>query len=660
MRSYLLTTTLIVCFSMNVMADPGHFLQSNKRQCKESRCAATQINKEGEITQSGHYCLSKNIKGSIVIAANDVTLDLNSYIVKGSKNKAAISVKNCKNVSIKNGGVTNPTSVGIKASHSTGLYIENVQVYDCDQALLLSTCKDSTISSFRAYKNTNTHVDAKTKTGTSVILLDSCKNIDLIHVQANNNTKALNKKIGIEDPGMGIIAMINCGNINLKKCTTNNNSQTNNKSRFAPIVALFSENINLIDCQSNNNDFPVNDSLGFAPIHIRSCSDTVIDGCQANGNQLQSTSILFRPVYIIASPRNIIKNCQINNNIVQSLVDSGTTTTDLTGLFLYGLVGAQSDNHISNCQIAGNTVVNAGAAAIGYQLTGLFINGFTDPSGFENRTIIENCQISDNSFQTVETNQTSYGINLSSVEDVTISNCSITGNSGGENIFGILSEGSNRAVDGGEAIPQPNRKIKIINCNVSDLTARDFSAGIVLFGHYREENQSRSSSTNCQIIGCQINRNIAGTAGIGIGMQNVQSSLISDSQINQNSLSGLVTGANYFQEIDVGQINKDCTIINCTAVENGSNGFEIGNIGTTDNFLFKDNVALDNENYGFYDHSSGTNTRYIGNYGSNNGTANYSISSVTIQLFTLNSSGNYISVSGDSTHFSSLINIQSQ
>src|SRR5438105_402163 len=57
-----------------------------KKYKKKRTCAPTPISQATTIKKSGSYCLTRDIKGTIIIAADDVKLDLNGHEVDADGN----------------------------------------------------------------------------------------------------------------------------------------------------------------------------------------------------------------------------------------------------------------------------------------------------------------------------------------------------------------------------------------------------------------------------------------------------------------------------------------------------------------------------------------------------------------------------------------------
>lgn len=577
-----------------------------------------------------------------MIAASNVTLDLNSHLVNGEGAPAAISTSGFANVSIKNGAVTNPGSLAIQVTNESGFVLDNVQVFGSNQAFVMTGCNTSDVNSLSAYNNSNV--------SGPVVLIDNSDSIDLFDVEVNNNTKALAASVGTTDPAIGILAVNNSSNVTLTDCTTNHNTQTNDNNRFAPLVSLFSESVSFIHCTSNSNNFPVNDFLGFAPIHVRASIDTKIEGCQVNQNTILSTDHFLRGIYLTDSPRNVIKNCQINDNNAALLAVSGIgLDTDVKGIFVFAASAPFNDTIIAQCQCSGNFVTDGGTRTLsdGFgQAIGITLESNSGTSGFEDRTVIDSCQLNDNTMVSQATEQLAAGLLINRCIDVVVSNNTFNGNNGGSEAYGILVFGNEDATPSNN----PARKISIIDCTANDTLARDLAIGIFLGGFLDSSTGIRTSTQNSEIVDSQALRNIAGTNGFGIALQNTNDCTIEACLADGNSSTGIFAGStgSLFNN-DPGPLNSNNVIINTTSRGNGANGFALTADGTNDNFLIQDNFAIANTVAGFRHNQTVLTSAFIGNYARKNA-LDYVFSGGTLQIHSLSlATGLYTPLFGDTT-----------
>lgn len=617
-----------------------------RHKCHKATCAATPIKKPVTITKSGSYCLVNDINGTIVIAANNVVLDLNSHTVNGLGTPAAIIGENIQDVTVKNGRVVNLGSLAINFINSIGVLIADVQVTDSNQALALVNCESSSVTDFKAYNNLNT--------AGALVFLNNCDSIELINLKANNNTKELGGLVDdVTDPAVGIIAMSTCTNVKLTNCTTNGNVLANQNVRFAPLAGLFSSNIIVTNCQSNENMTLGEAPLGFAPIYFNSCQGLVIEGCQVNLNRLESTNNFFRGIFLFNTD-SVIKNCQVMDNLVILLqeppVAPPLSISDMTGIYCSNLLskfeGEQINNIISHCQVTGNSVATAGRIddlGVEIQINGICLVGNTTfPARQANQSLVEYCQVNSN-FVDIGFDPIVAGIRMENCVDVTVANCSADGNSGGLIAYGIIALGRPNSQEGLGCF-----NVKVMNCTANFLRSSLAAVGIFLGGNIE------NPSINCLVIGCQANVNREAEIGYGIVLSNANDCSVIDCQTDSNGTAGVKAGR--FNTFEVS--NRDCSIINCSANGNG-NGFELDENSNV-HFLIQDNVAIGNHGVGFLHSPAELTSRYLGNYAKNNFDENYLINGGAIQIFSLDSMGIYTRVSGDEFHFSELINISAE
>lgn len=113
---------LILCLlgSLNIEAKDVNKSFNSQTCCKQKRrCAPTPISKATTIETSGAYCLTQDIVGTIVIAADNVTFDLNSHVIDGNQ-AVALSATGVNNITIKNGAITN-ADLGISITNAIWL-----------------------------------------------------------------------------------------------------------------------------------------------------------------------------------------------------------------------------------------------------------------------------------------------------------------------------------------------------------------------------------------------------------------------------------------------------------------------------------------------------------------------------------------------------------
>lgn len=609
--------------------------------CKKEKkcCTPTAIWQATTIDKSGPYCLAQDIVGTIVIAADNVTLDLNSHAIDGNQ-ATAIVASNVHNVTIKNGTITN-ANLGISITNAEGVRLDTIDILASNQAVLLSKCSSSEINAVAAYQNTNT--------SGAIILVDSSDSIRLTNVQANDNLKNLSASVGPVDPGTAIVCVNKSTNVVLQECAINTNQRINQNCRFSPLgIYSSSKNIQVLNSTINGNYITEDDVRGFSPLIARASFNVVLDGLQVNNNKIKSTSIGDRSIYIVDVPGLIIKNTQVNGNSCGLLNENPGFATDFTGIFIFNVSTGSNDAVISDCQISGNTLDSAGDVGFEGALVGMYINAIGDFAGYEGRSTIENCQITDNIMTSTVVRKFVDGIIITGAADVIVDGVTCNGNSGGEITTGIAIEGF---VQYGTR--NPARNITVRNSTANNNSANDQAFGIFLGGSVRDD--LRTAAENCTLLSCVANNNIGGSNGFGIAFSDAIGCSAINCQTDANSRSGIYAG--FIYPTDENPVNTDNSIINCSAKRNGLHGFEFSSTSTNDNFLVQDCVALANNNTGFLHENDILTSRFLGNYAKGNGT-DYSIAGGEIQLFSLDINGTYSHITGDVDHFSALVNVE--
>ena len=170
--------------------------------------SAVDLNGCTTITESGEYYLQRNIidsSGDICfnIQADDVTLDLNGYVVDGDEESISgvYSNSNVNNIVIKNGLISGWSS-GVWFSGGENITLENLQVlFNRYKGIELENILGSTIQNNFIKDNPNVGIE-----------LDSCED-SLIY---NNEIKNINR-------GEGSIELYNSKRIEIRENNLNNN-----------------------------------------------------------------------------------------------------------------------------------------------------------------------------------------------------------------------------------------------------------------------------------------------------------------------------------------------------------------------------------------------------------------------------------------------------
>jgi hypothetical protein len=172
-------------------------------------CGATGIAAPITITEPGTYCLQNNVEGEIVIASNNVTLNLNGHTILNGTN--GISVNGVSEVVIKNGNIQSVSQDGIVLnSGSSDIELHDLMILGAgnrgifadtlvDQLLVDSVMVTTAVVGFSFNQDTN-------------IVLSNC-------VAAN--------LVGITSTAVGYQFLSSCTNVRLVNCQTGLNSGTN-------------------------------------------------------------------------------------------------------------------------------------------------------------------------------------------------------------------------------------------------------------------------------------------------------------------------------------------------------------------------------------------------------------------------------------------------
>ncbi|MBS0635415.1 MAG: right-handed parallel beta-helix repeat-containing protein [Verrucomicrobia bacterium] len=641
------------------------------------------------LTESGKYCATENLVGSLVLDSDSIWLDLSFYILDANGAATAISSTNHEGVVISSGYVQNSTSAAVLFTGCTAvevreLHLENnsldairasssqqIHIHDIDSIGLgrgerivkFDTCKNirfsqsaatgylSTIGAIVEFNSCigaaledievtdNTKTISTPNTSTSInasfIHFDSCKDINLTRVKANNNI--------FNSPVAGNKQFSVLGFINSKNCTINS-SQTNDNIDIAGLVA--------------NTDI-VEDNI----VYLQSCDSFKITNHQSNNNSCTATILTFTGYYTLNSTNIIIDGCQANNNLVATQSAHPNIIAQLIGIY----INTNTETCIvRNCQANFNTVNN------GNTRPGTFasVAGIEIQDGaFE--VLIDNCQACYNTMNTTGALQQAIGIyifaNAASGSNITISNCIADNNRGGEKGLGILSR-------------YPDL-VTIKNCSASSNSRYGISIGTISFPNsgsntnvqifdctcYLNGNNSSTSagilligtnSINVHIKNCEVNDTFsnAGASGIevirginvtiedtnvfgttsstgtanGILLNNCSDSKIIRAQLNRNKNAG----------VELISTNSRITIIDCSAVSNGK-GFEFASGSTASCCLVQNNKAINNTTAGFVYAASPTpfTVTFMGNEAQCNGTTastdNFSLGTNKIPLQSL-------------------------
>ncbi len=346
-------------------------------------CKPSPITKAGYITQSGEYCLNNDIFGTIIIQANDVTLDLNSHKIDASGADFAILAQGITGLTIKDGSIINShaaginivaceevevtaitfrqnseTSLNIQAAYvaaapdftvtmpSQGIWVSECDISQGNRAIVVTGSNEVQIEKSYVYENVNT-------TPNAVVDIEFCNDVLLEELFVNNNVKNVTVPATGNFPafsqGMGpfgfaglevnVLLVAASTNVEIKNCTTNGNTSPLNGAILRPMNGLGAYGF-VIDLNTVQLFFPLpSDNL-------------VIEGHQANGNTNTTGSLIGAALYLVPNP--VISNSQTNDNVTteaQNGIGQFGTQDFLAGLVLIA-PGAHVKNHQANSNIS--------------------------------------------------------------------------------------------------------------------------------------------------------------------------------------------------------------------------------------------------------------------------------------------------------------------
>jgi len=620
----------------------------------------TDANGTYTITKPGSYCVTEDVTGTIVIAANSVCLSLDCHIVNAGGHDNAIVITPVRGVSVYGGTVTGALDAGILAFDASGVNLHDLyfvgntslgvdleglsgaslsnlefdggQLGGGDKALRVNESENVNINSINVYGFTNVTE--------SIITIEYSDNINLTDVLAANNEKALTGSPGQFSNATGIISVFYCWDTNLVRCHADNNYAANDNVLFGPISIIASSNFALEDCTANNNYHMGRSEQGFAPFffYVNTASpfgdpqesSAYVDRCQANGNVASYITYFLHGFHVESTSDVILNNCQANGNSLQqtyTVVDGDTS--GLAGIYI--LDGAEYFNPgepgsqnwiVRGCQANDNVVINGGSQPSGSysDVSGLFFQG-AGYIGKPAKLVIEDSQFCFNTMQTSGVQQKAQGIHLQDAIGATVTNCTCDNNNGSDAVTGIRVLGHYGF----------SQDIEIIGCTANfNVTSGTVASGI------RVGVDTESIAQRVTIRDCYTNDQEGGDGtnlyGIFFDGNQLDSSIIG-CQCNYNNTGVFLSGQ-----------NEDIRIADTTASDNNFGFF----LDSAQCSVVQDCIAIYNS-VGFTDNSNPFGTMFFGNFAQCNGDgSNYSIANGVISLQSVNLiNGNMTSESGN-------------
>ncbi len=613
MKQSILMLGLFASFLNPVLAeDANKSCGSCHKPKKERTCAPTPISHGITITRSGCYCLTRDIKGTIVIAHDDVTLDLNCYEIDADGNPYGIVMQNVQDVKVFNGSVSNATDAGILVDPSISIELSNLFMHG--NALDAIRVEDSTDISvhdvnfvgdaggeralnFIACHNLSVarcNASGFLSTIGAVVELGDCHCGSVQDVNVCGNTKTATADVFFFDPGSAFVAVTLSDGIDLDRVQVNNNTFNNtvvldpnvNFRTASAIQFLFCTACSLTDCDTSNNidiagsTANVDTEDFFLCLII--CDSCTVTNHKSNNNRCEPEAILYLTgIAVLDSTNVVLDGCQANSNFVAEMLVSSFDAT-LTSIWVGEYFGIASADHvIRNSQANFNSAANGGSERMGSQqafLTGILLGG----SG-----VVDHCQANNNTIETTDPLQFATGFSLEASSDAKLLNSSADNNRGGEISTGILLFRINNVViencsassnDGNGLLvgffgfaPRATQNYVVQNCvfNNNGHATQDAAGIVVLPEHF---------ISNMFIKDCQINGTFSGGGlAAGINIPDASNVVIEGCQIFDTVSSSTLT-MDTVAGIDLRNISnaliQNCQIYN-TSGPNGAFAYAV-------------------------------------------------------------------------------------
>ncbi len=509
--------SLLACLSITILAEDAYKSGQNSC-CKKSSCTPTPISGPSTIACSGNFCLAKDIKGTIVIAASDVVLDLNSHEIDANGAANAIIAHGPTGITIKNGSIVNSSAAGINiiaceevtvtditfrdnadislsmeaesvgecpdftvTNPCQGIVVANLDISQGNRAMLFSGCNELSVKNCFVYDNTNTIPNA-------VVGVEYCNNVFLEEVFADNNTKDIPGQGSLTLPLFGaetaVMLVLASNNVHVKNCTTNKNLST---------LEMTGLQVTGIDVQATGTTIDC--------ILLDLTTGIIIEGHQANANSNTYGTLIGIALFQVPNP--VVRDSQTNGNIItQSTNGIGFPTQDfLFGLGCVGCPGAHVSNHQSNQNAAKNSVTLKGGEAYG-----IFMCSGLGPV-LSNGSVIEDSQANNNGDPIESSKGTGicfgFGILVAPSSGGIIRRCQANGNQAGSAAFGIAVYWDDALVEDCQA----DNNNSISATDFGNNTALGLTCGISVTAGVK----------NARVISCSASGNISASSfGVGI------------------------------------------------------------------------------------------------------------------------------------------------
>lgn len=543
---------------------------------RQRTCAPTPISHATTIKHPGAYCLSRNIHGTIVIASDDVCLDLNCHEIDADGNPYGIVMQNVQDVKVFNGSVSNATDAGILVDPSISIELSDLFMHgNALDAIRTVSCTDLHINNvdFDGSKGGERAINCLASSNVSIsncnmsgflstigalLELNTCYNVSVQDVNASGNTKTATADVFFFDPGSAFVTVAFSDGVIFNRVKVNNNTFNNtvvldpnvNFRTASAIELLVCTGCSLTDCETSNNIDIAGSSANVDTedyiLCLLICDNCTITNHKSNNNRAEPEAILyFNGIAVFDSTSIVLDGCQSNSNFVAEQLVAGFSSFCIHIWVSTYFKDISEDIVIRNSQANFNTTANGGAG----RTTGrAYLAGINLGSS----GVIDNCQANHNTIETTDLHQFVVGFNLEhSQSSISLLNSFADNNTGGELAQGIAIFRANNAIvencsassNGGygliigipEFAPSASKDCLISNCvfNNNGHATHD-AAGIAFIPGY--------TMSNMFVKGCQINGTFSGGSNAsGIALNNTSNIVIEDTNIFDTVSSSTLT-----------------------------------------------------------------------------------------------------------------------
>ncbi len=640
--------------------------------------------------KSGDYCVTEDVVGTIIIAADSVCLDLCCHTLDAAGQASAVIANDHQALKVFDGRIINSSDAGILVTDYSSVELYNLTMSDHaldaireetsidlsihdinfindnsgERALFFDTCDNITVKAC--------NMSGFLSTIGAIVQFDTCNTASAQDINVTNNTKTAGGSVAEFTAGTAFVSVNASTGVDFVRVKVNNNTFNNNVPiedpnthwRTAEAIAFFfSTSCSLHQCETSNNT----DIVGsLATVDTEDyilcflfCQNCIATAHQSNNNSCTQPILYFSPTAVFDSNNIVMDDFQANNNTISQMIVT-STAAKFIGIWVAPYFdGAVDDNVLRNCQANFNVVADAGSGRAFPIIAA--VAGIDFSSG----GVIEGCQANFNTIGTTDTAQLIVGINIESSSNQSVLNSTANNNTGGETAIGIsLFNDTNVTVQNfsansnstyglliGPFVPLPfglQGNYSIVDCvfNQNGSSTQD-AAGIKIFTLI-------PGTENILIKGCQIYDTFSGGGdAAGINALNAVNVVIEDTNVFNTTADGSGHGilfdtltdskiirtqlhGNQNSGVELVGANTTVAIIESIAMDNDI-GFNFAAGSTASCCLVQDSRAISNKSFGFVHAPSPLTSVFIGNEAHCNGSpttnaTNYAITGGTISL----------------------------